>query len=93
MKPSRSVLLGFVNCRTCESWTQLGANRRAAADLAAAEECFDRVVQLSRGRDFSALCSLAAVQHERGNFSAALASLEAALLADAPPGPTQAGTP
>lgn len=79
-----------VNPLDCESWTQLGANRRAAADLAAAEECFDRVVQLSRGRDFSALCSLAAVQHERGNFSAALASLEAALLADAPPGPTQA---
>ena len=95
-----TALLGFtnnnleraaeINPLDAETWSQLAHNRKHAGDAAGAAAAFERVVSLSHGRDFAALCSLAAVRTSMGDDAAALGHLERALAIGAPPSPAAA---
>lgn len=79
-----------INPLDAETWSQFAHNRKHAGDAAGAAAAFERVVSLSHGRDFAALCSLAAVRTSMGDDAAALGHLERALAIGAPPSPAAA---
>ena len=79
-----------INPLDAESWSQLAHNRRHAGDNAGAVSAFEQVITLGGGRDFAALCSLAATRTAMGEPETALAHLERALSIGAPPSPSAA---
>mmetsp|Transcript_17158 Transcript_17158/g.56308 ORF Transcript_17158/g.56308 Transcript_17158/m.56308 type:complete len:285 (+) Transcript_17158:794-1648(+) len=78
------------NPRDAESHSQLGHNFASEDRHADAQRCFEAAVELSRGRDFAALVSLAEAQAAQRQHAAALVSLQAALELAPPPGPSAA---
>lgn len=77
------------NDRDCDSWSILARHYYTLGKVDDSMRAFQKVIDLSDGRDFNALYALSKLHNEKGQYEEELSALQRAWNMRAPPGKTQ----